>query len=176
MAVAGITSDANSMIDYARSIYQKYLFTYQEPMPVEQLVQAVCNYKQSYTQHGGMRPYGVSFIYAGWDKVFGWQLYQSDPSGNYSGWKATCIGTNSNTAAGIFKTDYKVGETSQDQGFKLLVKVLHKTLEAATVDAEKVEMATLKRTDEGLKVVNVEKPFINNLVKEYTAASKTSQQ
>ena len=31
----------------------------------------------------------------GWDKHYGFQLYQSDPSGNYSGWKATCIGNNS---------------------------------------------------------------------------------
>jgi 20S proteasome subunit alpha 3 len=31
----------------------------------------------------------------GWDKHYGYQLYQSDPSGNYSGWKATCIGHNS---------------------------------------------------------------------------------
>jgi len=31
----------------------------------------------------------------GWDKHFGFQLYQSDPSGNFGGWKATCIGSNS---------------------------------------------------------------------------------
>jgi len=30
----------------------------------------------------------------GWDRRLGFQLYQSDPSGNYSGWKATCIGNN----------------------------------------------------------------------------------
>ena len=32
------------------------------------------------------------FWFAGWDKNFGFQLYQSDPSGNYGGWKATAIG------------------------------------------------------------------------------------
>lgn len=31
----------------------------------------------------------------GWDNHYGYQLYQSDPSGNYGGWKATCIGMNS---------------------------------------------------------------------------------
>jgi len=34
-------------------------------------------------------------LYVGWDKHYGFQLYQSDPSGNYGGWKATCIGNNS---------------------------------------------------------------------------------
>ena len=43
----------------------------------------------------GLRPFGVSILYMGWDKHYGYQLYQSDPSGNYSGWKATCIGNNS---------------------------------------------------------------------------------
>jgi hypothetical protein len=47
---------------------------------------------QGYTQFGGLRPFGVSFLFAGWDAVHGFQLYQSDPSGNYGGWKATSIG------------------------------------------------------------------------------------
>ena len=37
----------------------------------------------------GLRPFGVSFLYAGWDIHHGFQLYHSDPSGNYGGWKAT---------------------------------------------------------------------------------------
>ena len=37
----------------------------------------------------------MSILYIGWDKHYGFQLYQSDPSGNYGGWKATCIGNNS---------------------------------------------------------------------------------
>lgn len=61
-------------------------------MPVEQVVKSVCNYKQAYTQYGGLRPFGTAFLFAGWDSNFGFQLYQTDPSGNYSGWKATVIG------------------------------------------------------------------------------------
>ncbi len=56
----------------------------------------MCNFKQSYTQHGGLRPFGVSFLYAGYDRHHGFQLYLSDPSGNYGGWKATAIGQNHN--------------------------------------------------------------------------------
>ncbi len=70
----------------------RYLYKFQEPIPVEQAVKSVCDYKHSYTQYGGLRPFGVSFLFAGWDKHYGYQLYQSDPSGNYSGWKATVIG------------------------------------------------------------------------------------
>ena len=49
---------------------------------------------QGYTQYGGLRPFGVSLLYAGWDAQNKYQLYQSDPSGNYGGWKATAIGAN----------------------------------------------------------------------------------
>ena len=90
--VAGLTADANILIQRARVSSQRYLHDFQEPMPVEQVVRTVCDYKQAYTQFGGLRPFGVAFLFAGWDKHHGFQLYQSDPSGNYSGWKATVIG------------------------------------------------------------------------------------
>lgn len=47
-----------------------------------------------FVDNSGKRPFGVSILYIGWDPHFGFQLYQSDPSGNYGGWKATCIGNN----------------------------------------------------------------------------------
>jgi 20S proteasome subunit alpha 3 len=93
-AVAGLTADANTLIRSARVYAQRHRYTYSEDIPVEQLVVSMCNYKQSYTQHGGLRPFGVSFLYAGWDRYHGFQLYLSDPSGNYGGWKATAIGQN----------------------------------------------------------------------------------
>lgn len=52
-AVAGITSDANILIDWARGHAAKWRLTYGEGIPVEQLVEAISNLKQSYTQHGG---------------------------------------------------------------------------------------------------------------------------
>ena len=55
----------------------------------------------------GQRPFGVSFLFAGWDKHFGFQLYQSDPSGNYGGWKAQAIGNNNRAAQSILKSDYR---------------------------------------------------------------------
>uniref|UniRef100_A0A2I3HGW6 Proteasome subunit alpha type n=1 Tax=Nomascus leucogenys TaxID=61853 RepID=A0A2I3HGW6_NOMLE len=101
-SVAGITSDANVLTNELRLIAQRYLLQYQEPIPCEQLVTALCDIKQAYTQFGGKHPFGVSLLYIGWDKHYGFQLYQSDPSGNYGGWKATCIGNNSAAAVVIW--------------------------------------------------------------------------
>lgn len=41
------------------------------------------------------------------DKQRGFQLYQSDPSGNYGGWKATAIGANHQAATNVLQGDYK---------------------------------------------------------------------
>ena len=51
--VAGITSDANSLVNYARTAAQKHLFTCDEEIPVEMLAQRLCDLKQGYTQYGG---------------------------------------------------------------------------------------------------------------------------
>jgi 20S proteasome subunit alpha 3 len=45
-SVAGITADANILVNYARMVAQRYMLTYQQPIPAEQLVQRLCDLKQ----------------------------------------------------------------------------------------------------------------------------------
>jgi len=146
-AVAGITADANILINQARLHAQRYRFSYQEPQPVEQLVQRLCDEKQSYTQFGGLRPFGVSLLYAGWDKTYGFQLYQSDPSGNYNGWKATCIGANSQSATSLLKQEYKEGIIPLNDALQLAIKVMNKTSDATVLTPEKFDIATVTLVD-----------------------------
>ncbi|XP_054277677.1 proteasome subunit alpha type-4-like [Macrosteles quadrilineatus] len=144
-SVAGITSDANVLTSELRLIAQRYQLQYGCSIPCEQLVSSLCDVKQAYTQFGGKRPFGVSILYMGWDSHYGYQLYQSDPSGNYSGWKATCIGMNSAAAVSNLKQEYKEGETSLDEAKLLAIKVLSKTLDMNKLTPDKVELATLTR-------------------------------
>jgi len=140
--VAGINADANSVINYARSYAQRHLFSYNEDIPVEQLTQTLCDLKQGYTQYGGLRPFGVSLLYAGYDPHYQFQLYHSDPSGNYSGWKATCIGANNGTAQSLLKQEYK-DEISVEEAVALVIKVMSKTMDSTTLGSEKLEFATM---------------------------------
>jgi len=155
-AVAGITADANILISSLRSWAQGHRLTFQEDIPIEQLVTRLCDTKQGYTQYGGLRPFGVSLLYMGYDKNFGFQLYQSDPSGNYGGWHATCIGQNSTAAQSILKQEYKEG-CNLDEALKLAVKVFAKTLDSTTLTSEKLEFATLQLVD-GVPKYTVMKP------------------
>jgi len=149
VAVAGITADANILINQARLHAQRYRFAFQEPQPVEQLVQTLCDEKQAYTQYGGLRPFGVSMLYAGWDKTYGFQLYQSDPSGNYNGWKATCIGANNQTAASLMKQEYKDDMIPMSAALGLAMKVLTKTCDATSLTPDKFDLATVTKGPDG---------------------------
>ena len=150
VAVAGINSDANILINAARLTAQRYAMTYAEPVPMEQLVQTLCDQKQGYTQYGGLRPFGVSFLFGGWDRNCGFQLYQSDPSGNYAGWMATAIGANAQAAQAILKTDYKEGMTLREAK-ALAVKVLKQTMDSTLLQPEKMEMAEVAWADADAK-------------------------
>lgn len=164
-AVAGMVSDANILINYARQAAQRYLLTYNEDIPCEQLVRRLCDLKQGYTQHGGLRPFGVSFIYAGYDPQRQFQLYQSNPSGNYGGWKATSVGANNASAQSLLKQDYKE-DCDLKEACGMAVKVLSKTMDSTKLSSEKsmfecsitvctcantntVEFATVGKTKDG---------------------------
>lgn len=137
-AVAGMNADANILINYARQNAQRYLLTYNEDIPCEQLVRRLCDLKQGYTQHGGLRPFGVSFIYAGYDHLRQFQLYQSNPSGNYGGWKATSVGANNASAQSLLKQDYKE-DCDLKEACAMAVKVLSKTMDSTKLSSEKSE-------------------------------------
>lgn len=168
-AVAGLTSDANTLINRLRLFAQQYRFKYGEPIPIEQLVVHLCDYKQSYTQFGGLRPFGVSFLFAGYDRHFGFQLYQSDPSGNYNGWRAQSIGSLQNsTTSSILKQDWKEGMDAKDVK-ELIAKVLMKNSDG-TPDANNFEWATVETLADGnVRYRALGKAEVEKLLKEAKA-------
>jgi 20S proteasome subunit alpha 2 len=76
-----------------------------EVQPVAQLVRDTASVMQEFTQSGGVRPFGVSVLVAGYDDD-GPQLFQVDPSGAYFGWKASAIGKNFLNAKSFLEKRY----------------------------------------------------------------------
>ena len=165
-SVAGITSDANVLTNELRLMAQRYLLSNGVGIPCEKLVKWLCDIKQGYTQFGGRRPFGVSILYMGWDDRYGYQLYQSDPSGNYGGWKATCIGNNGAAAVSILKQDYKE-DITLDKALDLAIKVLSKTLDMTKLTADKIEIATLTRVNGETLIKHLPGALIEKLVAKY---------
>ncbi len=127
-AIIGLSSDARVLIDQARINTQSNKLTYDEPIDLEVVTQKICDTQQTYTQHGGGRPFGVAMILGGVDKT-GPHVFETHPSGNYKGYKATAVGAGTETVLSILKEEYRE-DLTLEKGIKLAVKCLVKALQA----------------------------------------------
>jgi 20S proteasome subunit alpha 3 len=96
--------------------------------------------------------------------------------GNYSGWKATCIGNNSSAAVSILKQEYKEGEINLDGALDLSMKVLSKTLDMTKLTSDKIEIATLKRVDGKTKIHILSTEEMDGLIKKFEDAEKIADE
>jgi proteasome alpha subunit len=127
-AIVGLSSDARILIDQARIYAQSNKLTYDEPIDVEVVTKRICDIQQMYTQHAGVRPFGVSLIFGGVDKT-GSHVFGTHPSGTYRGYKATALGAGRETVLAVLKDEYR-DNLSLEENTKLTVKCLIKALEA----------------------------------------------
>jgi proteasome alpha subunit len=127
-AIVGLSSDARILIDQARIYAQSNKLTYDEPIDTEVVTKRICDIQQMYTQHAGVRPFGVSIIFGGVDKT-GTRVFGTHPSGTYRGYKATALGAGRETVLAVLKDEYRK-EMSLEENVKLTVKCLAKALEA----------------------------------------------
>ncbi|HVP26320.1 MAG TPA: archaeal proteasome endopeptidase complex subunit alpha [Candidatus Bathyarchaeia archaeon] len=159
-AIVGLSSDARILIDQARVNAQSNKLTYDEPIDVEVVTKRICDVKQLYTQHAGVRPFGVSIIFAGVDKT-GSRVFGTHPSGTYRGYKATAQGAGRDTVLAIMKEEHR-DDMKLEEATKLAVKCLTKALEArqlpprikiAVIPAEtkKMEILSDEKTEEYIK-------------------------
>ncbi|KAH1147119.1 hypothetical protein GYH30_042332 [Glycine max] len=77
---SGMGPDFRVLVRKSRKQAEQYHRLYKEPIPVTQLVREVAAVMQEFTQSGGVRPFGVSLLVAGFDDN-GPQLYQVESIG-----------------------------------------------------------------------------------------------
>ncbi|MHB8584932.1 MAG: archaeal proteasome endopeptidase complex subunit alpha [Thermoplasmatota archaeon] len=126
-ATSGLVADARVLVDRARVDAQMNRVSYDERIEVEALVKKICDFKQTYTQYGGVRPFGTALLVAGVDPS-GIHLYETDPSGALMSYKASSIGAGRAAVMESFEADYR-DTFGQDDAIKLGLKALHKATE-----------------------------------------------
>ncbi len=136
-ATSGLVADARVLVDRARIEAQINKITYGEAMTVDNLVKRLCDFKQTFTQYGGVRPFGTSLLIAGVDKN-GKHLYETDPSGALMAYKAGSIGSGRNAVIGLFEDEYEENLTF-DACIALGLKALDKATDA-DLNSEAVEI------------------------------------
>ncbi|CAN7065656.1 unnamed protein product [Brassica oleracea var. botrytis] len=142
---SGMGPDFRVLVRKSRKQAEQYLRLYKEPIPVTQLVRETATVIQEFTQSGGVRPFGVSLLVAGYDDK-GPQLYQVDPSGSYFSWKASAMGKNVSNAKTFLEKRYTEDMELDDaihtailtlkEGFE--GEVSSKNIEIGKIGADKV--------------------------------------
>jgi proteasome alpha subunit len=141
-ATAGLVADARVLVDYARLAAQVNRVTYSEAMSVELLVRRICDYKQQYTQFGGVRPFGTALLVGGYDDG-GVHLFETEPSGSLTSFKAASTGGNKGPVMELFEQKYKLG-MERDAAILLALEGLRAGLDEGGTLSQ-VEVCTVER-------------------------------
>jgi proteasome alpha subunit len=159
--IVGLSSDARMLIDQARVYAQSNKLTYDEPIDVETVTKRISDIKQMYTQHAGVRPFGVSIIFSGVDKT-GAHVFGTHPSGTYRGYKATALGAGRETVLAILKDEYKEDMTLEENK-KLSIKCLVKALEARQLPP-RIKLAVIPAATKKMEMLSDE--TVDGIVKQ----------
>eukprot|EP00753_Platysulcus_tardus_P020958 PLAT8496.1.p2 GENE.PLAT8496.1~~PLAT8496.1.p2 ORF type:complete len:246 (+),score=123.83 PLAT8496.1:89-739(+) len=141
LAFAGLHPDARVLVNRARLECQNYRLAVEDAVPVEYLARQVAKLQQRYTQRGGVRPFGLSTLIAGHDPADGRpQLYETNPSGTFTAWKAKAIGRNDDSVLQFLEKNYEE-EASEADTLKLAVRALMEVVEAG---GKSIELAVMR--------------------------------
>lgn len=148
LSFSGLNADSRILIEKARVEAQSHRLTLEDPVTIEYLTRYVAGVQQRYTQSGGVRPFGVATLIAGFDPSDDTpKLYQTEPSGIYSAWTAQTIGRNSKTVREFLEKNYNREEppSTVEDCVKLTVRSL---LEVVQTGAKNIEITIVKPNSE----------------------------
>ncbi len=165
--VAGFSSDARILVENARIEAQMNRLLYDEAIDIEFLIKRLSNIVQQYTQHAGVRPFGVSMIVGGVDQ-FAERLYQLDPSGVYGKFFATVVGIGKDEANSFFRENYRRNLTLKE-GLALAIEGLVKASKEK-LDSERIRLATIP--SQNPKLTNVPQEEIAQILEKVQQKSE----
>lgn len=139
-SASGLIADARVLTDRARIDAQINRMRYDEPIPVGALARSIGDIKQLYTQHAGVRPFGIRFLVGGMDDS-GAHLFETDPSGVVAAYRGHAIGGGAKEANEVLEENYDE-EMSLDDAILLGLRALQGVIEKK-IEPREVEMATI---------------------------------
>jgi proteasome endopeptidase complex, archaeal, alpha subunit len=140
---SGLVADARALVDRARVDAQINRVVYNEPIGIETLAKKIADHKQTFTQYGGVRPYGTALLIGGIDDT-GPRLFETDPSGALLMVKATGIGSGRNIVMEFLEEKYNE-DIDIGNAIRLGLEALYKATEGKlTVDTAEIAAVDAK--------------------------------
>jgi proteasome alpha subunit len=152
-SAAGILSDARVLIERAQLIGQQHRVTYDSPIDVGSVIKDISDVKQQFTQHPGVRPFGVAVMIAGIDTRT--KLFVSDITGNYFEFYASAIGENDEKIKELLRKEYKSG-MKIDEAIKVGLNIF-KEIKGKNFNVENFDAAFILSTDKKVQRLNGDK-------------------
>lgn len=152
-SAAGILSDARLLVNHVRIIAQQHRVTYDTPIDIESIIREISDIMQQYTQHPGIRPFGVSLLIAGISEGKP-KLYTSEITGNYYEYNAIVIGRNDDKIKEVLRKEYKSG-IKTDEAIKLSLNIFKNVL-GDKFDISRFNVGVIKMENNKLKKLTVE--------------------
>ena len=149
------------LIQKIRLEAQSYRLTMEDAPSIDYLARYLARTQQQYTQRGGVRPFGIASLFCGTNEEDGVpELYQTDPAGTHSRWKAQVIGgRNAKSLREFLEKQYSEG-MEEAQCVRLAIQAL---LEVVDSGAKTMEICVVRR---GGKKAMLEESEIETVVKE----------
>lgn len=165
IATSGLVADGRKIVDETRVESQRNKIVYGEPIDVANVVRYVCDMSQLFTQYGGLRPFGVSLLIGGINGNKP-RLFETDPSGTPTEWKATTLGEGRAEIMEILEKEYKEGMTA-DEAALLALRAFSKAMKKK-IDSEKIEIVYV--TKEGFEKLT--EPKLKGLIEKGASSGK----
>jgi len=165
---SGILSDARVLVERSQLKAQQHKVTYDTPIDVVSVVKDVCSLKQICTQSAGLRPFGVSVIYAGID-INGPKVFETDPTGIFFQFRISVIGEHDTDIEEYFEKAIGNKSVSIEEGLKVSIAALYKILDRQ-FSAERIDAAYIKTSEKKFTKVTREK--IERLLKDIKGKKK----
>ena len=164
-AMSGLSSDARTLVEHARVETQNHHFTYNERMPIEACVHSIADMaldfsdgsderkKEDKKKKTMARPFGVALLVAGVDDNLGPCLFQTEPSGTYTKYKAAAIGSAADGATSMLVEHFKEDMTLEEA--KILCLFILRQVMEDKLNSQNVEIASADVKEKNFKVHSV---------------------
>ena len=168
---SGLLADGRSLLDHARVEAANHWFIYNEEIPIETLALSICELALSFADKKKKkegeedkkqlsRPFGCSLLLSGIDKNGKPILFRNDPSGNYSRFRACCIGAGEENGMTTLAEHY-TEDMSLEEGIKLAGRVIKENMEQK-INRDNIEISYISTKDKKIVKLTVEE--LENLI------------
>jgi len=140
---SGLVSDGLHLINLMRSHTQTHRMIYDETESIEAISKEIAEEMQIATQYGGLRPYAISLLVGGFDKIP--KLFEIDAGASFLGYRADAIGQGKQKAQELLTKEYKE-DMSLEEGVALGLSVIKRTVEQK-INEFNIDIATVSKKE-----------------------------